>query len=77
MACPVSGSIRNCFGFDKNVVQVISSAEENSSEAGLSQAGYRRRKNFDQRGSFGPGIAGCTGGDCAEKHVENDDTWAA
>lgn len=68
MACPVFGSIRNCFGSDKNVV--ISSADENSSEAGLSQAGYRRcdvTGNFFNQGRFGPGIADCTGGDCAKK----------
>jgi len=29
---------------------------------------------WDQRSGLKFGIVNCTGGDCAEKHVENDDT---
>ena len=39
---PVTGSIRNCFGSDRNAV--ISSAEENSTDPGTSQGGNLRRK---------------------------------
>jgi len=49
---PVTGSIRNCFGSDRNAV--ISSAEENSTDPGTSQGGnLRRRVTGNFKGGLG------------------------